>query len=73
MECAARLYEQEPGEPCGSSRFWDYAVRWLRWVRAGLGDEGVAIQIMLKRSVRPECFPGSYADPGPPPLRNAGS
>ncbi len=35
VERATRLYEQEPGEPGGSSRFWDYVKRWLIWLSAG--------------------------------------
>ena len=31
------LYEQEPGEPFGSSRLGLYVKHWLRWVRACLG------------------------------------
>ena len=31
VERAVRLYEQEPGEPYGSSRFWLYIKHWLRW------------------------------------------
>ena len=30
------LYEQGPGEPCGSTRLGD-AQRWVRWAGAGLG------------------------------------
>ncbi|MCI5223146.1 MAG: hypothetical protein D3924_10840 [Candidatus Electrothrix sp. AR4] len=30
VERASRLYEREPGEPYGSSRFWDYVKRWVR-------------------------------------------
>jgi hypothetical protein len=33
---AARLYEQEPGEPYDSSRLGVYVKRWLRWVGVGL-------------------------------------
>ena len=36
VERAIRLYEQEPGEACASSRFGLYVRRWLRWTRAGL-------------------------------------
>ena len=36
VERATRLYEQGPGEPCGSIRLGEYAKRWVRW--AGLGD-----------------------------------
>ena len=32
---AARLYEQEPGEPSGSYRLGLYVNRWCRWVGAG--------------------------------------
>ncbi len=35
---AIRLYEQEPGESCTSSRFGLYVQRWVRWVWAGLGS-----------------------------------
>ncbi len=33
---AIRLYEQELGEPFGSSRFGSYVRRWVRWTGAGL-------------------------------------
>ena len=36
MTKALRLYEQEPGEPCGSSRLGEYLHRWVRWGRAGV-------------------------------------
>jgi hypothetical protein len=29
-ERASRLYEQEPGEPCSSSRLGQYVQRWVR-------------------------------------------
>ncbi len=35
---AIRLYEQEPGEACVSSRFGLYVRRWARWVQAGLPE-----------------------------------
>ncbi len=35
---AIRLYEQEPGEACASSRLGLYVRRWLRWARAGFPD-----------------------------------
>ncbi len=35
VERAIRLYEQEPGEPCGSSRLVEYVQRWGRWVGGG--------------------------------------
>lgn len=35
MERIVRLYEQEPGEPCDSSRLGLYVKRWLRWAWAG--------------------------------------
>ena len=35
---AIRLYEQEPGEPSGSSRFGVYVRRWVGWVQAGLQE-----------------------------------
>jgi len=37
-ERAIRLYEQEPGEPLGSTRLGEYAKRWVRWAGAGLGN-----------------------------------
>jgi RNA-directed DNA polymerase len=36
VERATRLYEQEPGEPPGSSRLGLYVKRWLRWVNGGI-------------------------------------
>jgi len=56
VERATRLYEQEPGEPCGSSRFGEYVKRWFCWVRAGLGDEAVSTLNMPWRAVAP-AFP----------------
>ena len=35
---AIRLYEQEPGEACASSRLGLYVRRWVRWVQAGLPE-----------------------------------
>ena len=37
VERAARLYEQERGEPCGSPQLGLYVRRWERWVEGGLG------------------------------------
>ncbi len=37
---AIRLYEQEPGEPLGSSRLGEYVQRLVPWVRAGLEENG---------------------------------
>ncbi len=37
---AIRLYEQEPGEPWGSSRFGLYVRRWVRWTGAGIPPGG---------------------------------
>ena len=37
IERAIRLYEQGPGEPCGSTRLGEYVKRWVRWAGAGLG------------------------------------
>ncbi len=34
--------EQEPGGPDGSSQLGLYVRRWLRWVRAGLGEGQVS-------------------------------
>ncbi len=34
---AIRLYEQEPGEACASSRLGLYVRRWVRWAGAGHG------------------------------------
>ncbi len=33
---AIRLYEQEPGEACASTRLGLYVRRWVRWAGAGL-------------------------------------
>jgi len=38
VERVIRLYEQGPGEPCGSTRLGEYAERWVRWARAGFGN-----------------------------------
>ncbi len=35
---AIRLYEQEPGEACASSRFGRYVRRWAGWAEAGLQE-----------------------------------
>ena len=35
VERAIRLYEQGPGEPCGSTRLGEYVQRWVRWGRGG--------------------------------------
>ncbi len=35
VERAIRLYEQEPGEACASSRFGVYVRRWVGWAKAG--------------------------------------
>jgi RNA-directed DNA polymerase len=48
VERATRLYEQEPGEPCGSSRLGLYVERWLRWVTAGISE-------LADRLQRPLC------------------
>jgi len=37
VERATRIYEQGPGEPCGSTRLGECTKRWVRWVGAGLG------------------------------------
>ncbi len=39
---AIRLYEQEPGEACASSRFGVYVRRWAGWVTGGLGGMTLA-------------------------------
>ena len=36
VECALRLYEQEPGELGGSSWLGLHVRRWVGWARAGL-------------------------------------
>ena len=36
LERAALLYEQEPGEPCGSSELGSYVRRWQGWASGGL-------------------------------------
>ena len=38
VERAIRLYEQEPGEACATSRFGSYLRRWVRWTGAGLSE-----------------------------------
>ena len=43
VERATRLYEQGPGEPCGSNRFGEYIQRWVRWEVAGLANIGLEI------------------------------
>ena len=35
---AIRLYEQEPGEACASSRLGLYVEGWVRWTGAGLPE-----------------------------------
>jgi len=35
---AIRLYEQETGEVCASSRFGLYVRRWVRWTEAGIPE-----------------------------------
>ena len=32
VERAIRLYEQGPGEPCGSARLGEHPERWVGWV-----------------------------------------
>ncbi len=34
-----RLYEQEPGEPCGPSRLGAYVKHWAAWAKGGLVEE----------------------------------
>jgi hypothetical protein len=34
VERATRLYEQGPGDPCGSTRFGEYAQWWVIWAGA---------------------------------------
>jgi hypothetical protein len=36
LERAARLYEQEQGEPGGSSELGSYVRRWMGWASAGV-------------------------------------
>ena len=48
---AIRLYEQEPGEACASSRFGLYVRRWVRWASAGLPVE--AITRRTRASIHP--------------------
>jgi hypothetical protein len=38
VERATRLYEQGPGESCGSTRLWEYVKRWVRWAGVGIGN-----------------------------------
>ncbi len=42
---AARLYEQEPGELCDSSRLGVYVKRWLRWVAGGVTGKVARLQL----------------------------
>jgi hypothetical protein len=42
---AVWLYEQEPGEPSGSSRLGLYVLRWGRWVRLITSDSTPACWI----------------------------
>ncbi len=39
IEHAIRLYEQEPGEPCGPSRLGAYVKHWAAWAKGGLVEE----------------------------------
>lgn len=48
VERATRLYEQEPGEPCGSSRFGQYVKRWSSWLTAGIFDRWLYIIVQMK-------------------------
>ena len=50
---AIRLYEQEPGEPFGSSRFGLYVRRWVRWAGAGL-----PITVKLETKALRQCCEG---------------
>ena len=36
VECAIRLYEQEPGETCVFARLGLYVQHWIRWARSML-------------------------------------
>ena len=42
VECASRLYEQEPGDASNTSRFGTYVRRWAGWVTGGLGGMTLA-------------------------------
>ncbi len=45
VERAIRLYEQEPGSACASTRFGEYVRRWVRWTTAGLAVAGIPAPI----------------------------
>ena len=60
VERAIRLYEQEPGEACASSRFGLYVRRWVRWTGAGLPICGGA-------NDNHRGYPGYGSGPVPPP------
>ena len=47
VERMIRLYEQGPGEPCGSTRLGEYAKRWVRWAYSGLPSDEAAPQKLL--------------------------
>jgi hypothetical protein len=47
VERATRLYEQGPGEPCGSTRLGEYVQRWVTWAGAGLGKMADSILVIL--------------------------
>ena len=57
VERATWLYEQEPGEPCGSSRFGRYVRRWVRWTQAGISTQVVSLIADALRVSRLRCMP----------------
>jgi hypothetical protein len=47
VERAIRLYEQGPGELCGSTRLGKYVKGWVRWPDSGLPSDAAAPQKFL--------------------------
>ena len=54
---AIRLYEQEPGEACASSRFGLYVRRWGRWTEAGLAMDRTSRLALWAGHVSPGIYP----------------
>ena len=46
---AIRLYEQEPGDACVSTRFGLYVRRWVRWANAGLSGSSMEQKVRVNR------------------------
>jgi RNA-directed DNA polymerase len=57
-----RLYEQQPPGPERDRRLGNYLKRWLRWVGAGLGDDGIDAVVSaafgLRLRLPASCDPG---------------